>query len=219
MPGLTRLLQERGTSYKVIIADDCSADGDDIRALASAMHCTYARNEKNRGKGYSVRKGFEQAAGDYFIFMDGDFPFELSVVDRLMDSLESGDADMVIGDRTLAASSFPADLSLMRKVGSHFVSALAGRYMTPGYYDTQCGIKGFRMEAAAAVLGQLTQDRFCFDIELLFLATRKRFRIKTIPVAVKRQRGSTVRVVRDGLDVLKAIAVIYFNKMTGKYTL
>jgi len=212
-------VQAAGHPYKVIIVDDCSADGAAIGELAAKYHCTYIRNEKNRGKGYSVRKGFEHAEGDYFVFMDGDFPFDLSVLLVLMAALESGDADMVIGDRTLAASSFPADLPWMRKIGSNVISSLAGRYITPGHYDTQCGIKGFRRESAAAVFGQLTQDRFCFDIELLFLATRKQFVIKAIPVTVKRQQGSTVRVLRDGLDVLKAIFVIYYNKISGKYTI
>lgn len=214
-----QVMDSTGYRYKIIIVDDCSAQGAAIEQLAGASHCVYIRNEKNRGKGYSVRRGFENAEGDYFVFMDGDFPFDLSVIPVLMQALESGDADMVIGDRTLASSSFPTDLPWMRKIGSHFISALAGRYITPGHYDTQCGIKGFRRESAAAVFGQLTQDRFCFDIELLFLATRKRFRIKAIPVTVKRQQGSTVRVLRDGLDVVKAIAAIYFNKMSGKYTI
>ena len=219
LPRFIQLMHAAGYAYKVIIVDDCSANGAAIGKLAAEFHCTYIRNEKNRGKGYSVRKGFENAEGDYFVFMDGDFPFDMSVIAVLMQALKSGDADMVIGDRTLASSSFPADLPLMRKMGSHFISALAGRYITPGHYDTQCGIKGFRRESAAAVFGQLTQDRFCFDIELLFLATRKRFRIKAIPVTVKKQQGSTVRVVKDGLDVLKAIFVIYYNKISGNYTI
>jgi len=219
LPPFIQAMDNAGYRYKVVIVDDCSANGTVIAALATAFHCAYIRNAKNRGKGYSVRKGFENAEADYFVFMDGDFPFDLSVIKLLMTTLESGNADMVIGDRTLPSSSFPTDLPWMRRIGSNVVSALAGRYITPGHYDTQCGIKGFRMESAKAVFGQLTQDRFCFDIELLFLATRKKFRIKAIPVTVRKQQRSTVRVVKDGLDVLKAIFVIYFNKISGRYKL
>ena len=218
LPVFTALLRTRGDAYKLIIVDDGSVNGADIRALSAKYGCDYIRNEKNRGKGYSVKRGFESAAGDYFIFMDGDFPFDLSVVGRMIDGLQLAGTDMVIGDRTLPASTFPLDLPRLRKTGSAFLSTLLGRFITPGYYDTQCGIKGFTKASAAAVFGQLRQQRFCFDVEILFIAIRKKLTIRTIPVSVRKQEGTTVRILYDGMDMIKGILVIYFNKLTGRYS-
>ena len=218
LPVFTGLLNTRGDAYKVIIVDDGSVNGAAIAALSAEYACSYIRNERNQGKGYSVKKGFECTEGDYFIFMDGDFPFDLSVVDRVIDNLQMAGTDIVIGDRTLPGSSFPSDLPRLRKTGSAFLSALLGGFVTPGHYDTQCGIKGFTKASAAAVVGQLKQQRFCFDVEILFIATRKKLAIRTIPVTVKSQEGSTVRIVHDGIDMIKGILEIYFNKLAGRYS-
>ncbi|MBS1563544.1 MAG: glycosyltransferase [Bacteroidetes bacterium] len=219
LPGFCALLKECGYHYKVIVVDDGSDRGADIEKLITANNGVYIRNPANRGKGYSVRRGFGAAEGEYFVFMDGDFPFGEASVKDLLGELVHSQADMVIGDRTLDKSSFPDDLPWLRRLGSRLISGLAGHYITPGHYDTQCGLKGFSMDCAKAIFPQLTQDRFCFDIELLFIATRRHYRIGRVPVVVRKQPGSTVRAVRDGLDVLRALCVIYFNKITGKYKL
>jgi len=218
LPAFTGLLHARGEACKVIVVDDGSANGAAIEALSAQYGCSYIRNEMNRGKGYSVKKGFESAGGDYYIFMDGDFPFDLSVVVQVIDSLRTAGTDLVIGDRTLPASSFPSDLPRLRKTGSAFLSALLGRFVTPGHFDTQCGIKGFTKRSATAVFGQLRQQRFCFDVEILFIAIRRKLTIRTIPVTVKKQEGSTVRIVHDGIDMIKGILEIYCNKLAGRYS-
>src|SRR4051812_17895476 len=100
LPDLLACLKEGGWKYRIIIVDDGSADGAAIQSLAAGYGCTYIRNPKNRGKGFAIRNGFRQADGDYFVFMDGDFPFATASVAKLLAELTHSGAEMVIGDRT-----------------------------------------------------------------------------------------------------------------------
>ena len=177
----------------------------------------YLYNEKNSGKGYSVKKGCMVANGEWVVFMDGDFPFDFVVIEKMIPDFLNENIDMIIGDRTQKDSSYPSDLPLMRKMGSRVLSAIAGRFFTGNFFDTQCGIKAFRKPVAADLFGQLTQNRFSFDLEILFLATRKKLKITRVAVLVRHQSNSTVRIFKDGLGMGMALVVIYFNKISGYY--
>ena len=216
-PYFSNWLQIRGISFEIIIIDDHSDDRQDISNLVDAPGITYLYNEKNFGKGYSVKKGFMTAKGSWLVFMDGDFPFDLTVIDKIENIAKAGDADMIIGDRTQKDSSYPVDLSFLRKQGSRVLSAVASRFFTADIYDTQCGIKGFRKSVATDLFGQLTQNRFSFDLEILFLATRKKLRIERVPVTVRQQKSSSVRILRDGFITIASLFSIYLNRISGKY--
>ncbi len=152
LPSFIRVMEELGHRYEVIVVDDCSREGAPFRLMAEKFGCIYLRNERNRGKGYSVRRGFARAVGEIQVFMDGDFPFELEVVKRVIDAFGDGEADsrggadgageadgggkekvdLVIGDRTLGASVYPKKMPVMRKIGSKILSFFAGNFFYAG---------------------------------------------------------------------------------------
>ncbi len=70
--------------------------------------------------------------------------------------------------------------------------------------DSQCGIKGFRAEAAKAIFNRITLNRFSFDVELLFIATHNHFSVGRIPVHVFEQNGSSVQIFKDGLRMMRS---------------
>src|SRR5664279_1977574 len=77
LPMLKDHLDKLGIPYEIILVDDHSENSQKFKELAIKYHCLYLVNDRNSGKGYSVRKGFEKAIGSILIFMDGDFPFDL----------------------------------------------------------------------------------------------------------------------------------------------
>jgi dolichyl-phosphate beta-glucosyltransferase len=164
-----------------------------------------------------VRRGFARARGEIQLFMDGDFPFELTVIERMIVIFREAELDMVIGDRTLAASVYPKELPVMRKIGSNILSMFAGHVFTPGYFDTQCGVKGFRKAAAGELFPYMVIDGFSFDMEILYVALKRKYRIGRVPVEAKEQEASHVRVGRHGLEMLANLFRISFNQVRGKY--
>ena len=179
-------------------------------------HCKLLVNDKNQGKGYAVKRGMEQATGDEIIFMDGDFPFDLSVVETAVATLSKPGVDMIIGDRTLAGSSF-AEVPFIRAAGSRIISFIVGRFITPGYYDTQCGIKGFKNAVARGIFSRLTVTGFSFDVEVVFIALQKKYNIEKIPVKVEKQLSSNVKVVFHGFEMLWNFFRIKIHAAKGGY--
>src|SRR5664279_2552209 len=86
LPLLTQRLGALDLPFKIRLVDDHSVNPRQFQNLAETHHCLYLANEKNSGKGFSVRRGFAQANGSILIFMDGDFHFDLEVIDRITEA-------------------------------------------------------------------------------------------------------------------------------------
>ncbi len=216
-PLFCAFLKKNVPNTEIIVVDDHSDSGKIFSDSCASYGAKYLRNDKNYGKGYSVKKGFELATGDWLLFMDGDFPFDFSVINAIVDTIQTKNPGMVIGDRTRPGSSYSSKLPLIRKAGSKVLSALSNMYFAKGFTDTQCGIKAFRKNIAKDIFGQLTQHRFSFDLEVLFLATSKKLQIERVPVQVREQHSSTVRMFRDSAFTTYSLLCIFFNKITGRY--
>lgn len=217
LPVFVEVVKGLGYPFELVVIDDGSLDGAEVRRAAEAFGCVYVRNERNRGKGYAVKRGMGLAKGELLIFMDGDFPFQPDVAGRMIRVLEQGGYEMAIGDRTLEDSRYAKDIPFMRKAGSTVLSFIAGHFFTPGFYDTQCGIKGFRREAAMRIFGVMTLSGFSFDIELLHIALKNGFSIARVPVETKKQLSSNVRILIHGTGMLGALLKITFNDLFGRY--
>jgi dolichyl-phosphate beta-glucosyltransferase len=87
-----------------------------------------------------------------------------------------------------------------------------------GITDTQCGFKLFRQPVAADLFGVSSIDGYGFDLELLYVAQQRGYRIAEIPVNWSHQPGSKFRIVRDGIAMLRELAVIRRNRTKGYYT-
>jgi len=88
-----------------------------------------------------------------------------------------------------------------------------------GIADTQCGFKLFRRIVAQELFAYASIDGFGFDLELLYLAQQRGYRIAEVPVNWSDKPGSKVRVLRDGLAMLRELAVIRRNDQRGRYRL
>jgi dolichyl-phosphate beta-glucosyltransferase len=123
----------------------------------------------------------------------------------------------VIGDRTIPESVYAHDIPVMRKLGSRILSFFAGNYFTPGYYDTQCGIKGFRASVAERIFSVATVNGFSFDMEILFIALKRKHVIARVPVEAKKQATSNVKIWVHGIGMLADLVRIARNSARGKY--
>ena len=192
--------------YEVLIVDDGSADG--TARLVQECGDPHVRLEgytPNRGKGRAVRTGMLAARGDVILCTDADLAYGADVFAAMVERFRAGDADLVIGSRRISGEGYK-NYPPLRILASRCFGLLS--YAVSGLpYDTQCGIKGYRREAARAIFSRCATDGFSFDFEVLTRADKLGLKVEQIPVSVINFRASKVNVVRDSarmfLDVFR----------------
>jgi dolichyl-phosphate beta-glucosyltransferase len=207
---------ELGT-YEIIVVDDGSRDAT-VQVL-NGQAAKVIRLDTNRGKGAAVRTGMLAARGEYRFFVDGDLPYDLRALSVMLRYLDFKEFDVVIGTRSIRQADPYIRRTAMRKFASALFTALVSRLVVTGVRDTQCGLKGFRAKAAEYLFAQSRINRFAFDVEILYLAYKNDLDIKRVPVELLREDVSTVRVIRDGLQMLGSVVAIPLRYYTGRYTM
>jgi dolichyl-phosphate beta-glucosyltransferase len=178
-------LQQRSWQYELLPVDDGSRDATVERIAEVAREFPQVRcvlNGQNRGKGYSIRHGLEEAQGNFIGFMDADYKTDIAALDHAMELLESG-ACGVIGDRTLGKSEIARERKRYREMGSIvFRRGLQMLMGLRGYDDTQCGFKFFRAEVMRDLFSRQKVEGYMFDVEILLLAGKLGYALERIPV-------------------------------------
>ena len=218
---ITDYCERRRRSYEVLVVDDGSTDETSfIVERLARIHPTVhlLRLPSCRGKGAAVRYGMQSAVGCVQLFADADGATPIEELPRLEKALADG-ADMAIGSRALAARlpDFIVHARVYRSVLGSLFNAAVRQGGIKGISDTQCGFKLFRRIVAQELFGYASIDGFGFDLELLYLAQQRGYRIAEVPVNWSDQPGSKVRVLRDGLAMLRELAVIRRNYLRGRY--
>ncbi len=192
----------------VVIDGGPKAAADEARAAAGARsNVRILENDVNRGKGYSVRRGFSEARGDRRVFIDADLSLPIEGLEGMMARFDAG-AEVVIASRTAPGSRVegapPAGRDLMSRLFNLAVQSIA----LPGLSDTQCGFKGFTAKAATTIFAAAESDRFGFDVEALYLARKHGFTIAELPVVCRYHGGSSVNRVSDGVRMFADVLAI-----------
>ena len=204
---------------EIIVVNDGSTDNtaDLVREIAEdAPEVRLIENPGNRGKGYSVRSGVLQALGDVVMFTDSDLSAPIEEADRLFAAIAGG-ADIAIGSRWLESGRQTHRQPLYRQFFGRCFNAVCRMVMRLPFADTQCGFKAFTRAAAQTVFQLQTIQRWGFDPEILFIAIKRGFCIKEVPVSWAHDERSRMSYLRDGLQMLKELATIRWNALTGHY--
>lgn len=197
-------LAELTEDYEVILVDDGSTDN--MTGLVLTCRDPHVRLESyspNRGKGRAVRTGMLAARGDVILCTDADLAYGVDVFGTILDRFAASGADLVIGSRRLNGEGYGSYPPLRVFMSKCF--ALLSHKLSGLTYDTQCGIKGYRREAAQAIFSQCFIDGFSFDFEVLMRADRLGLTVAEIPVSVVNFRESKIRVVRDSLRMFRDV--------------
>jgi dolichyl-phosphate beta-glucosyltransferase len=218
---ITSYMQGRGQPYEVLVVDDGSTDATSsvVETLASsAPEIQLLRAPLRRGKGAAVRRGMQAAVGHLQLFADADGATPIQELARLEQAVASG-ADLAIGSRTLASRlpDYAVQARLYRTILGNLFNSVVQQSGLKGITDTQCGFKLFRQAVAADLFGVSKVNGYGFDLELLYVAQQRGYRIAEIPVNWSDQPGSKVRILRDGLAMLRELAVIRRNGAKGYY--
>jgi dolichyl-phosphate beta-glucosyltransferase len=161
-------------------------------------------NEQNRGKGYSVRRGALEAAGEVVLFSDADLSTPIEEVEKLERALRDG-ADVAIGSRALAESDIQIRQPFYRERMGKVFNLLVRLLVFPGISDTQCGFKAFTREATREIFSRQTLPGFAFDVEILYIARLLRCRVKEVPVIWRDSPQTKVGALRDSFRMFRDI--------------
>ncbi len=192
----------------VVIDGGSPLAADEARAAVLGRgNVRVLENGVNRGKGFSVRRGFAEATGERLVFIDADLSLPVEGLEPMMARFDAG-ADVVIASRTAPGAreigAPPALRNIMSRVFNLVVQAIA----LPGLKDTQCGFKGFRAEAARRIFERQQSDRFGFDVEALFLARKFGYRVEELPVVCTYHEGSSVNRVGDVVNMVADVCAV-----------
>ena len=186
---LADYLRAFGRAHEILVVDDGSSDATAERARAAGA--TVLRNDKNRGKGHAVRRGMLEARGQRRLMTDADLSTPIEELKRFLETMDRG-FDVVIGSRALPGANIevhqPWFRENMGRLYNLFVRALA----VPGLRDTQCGFKLWTAAAARDAFAPARLDGFSFDVEALYLARKRGYRIAEVPVTWRNDAATRV---------------------------
>jgi dolichyl-phosphate beta-glucosyltransferase len=214
---VARFVISRPYSIEVIVVDNNSCDRTCEVTLAyrEQIKSLTLIQQTIQGKGAAVRKGLATARGEYVFIADADLSMPIGEIDKFL-LPEVGDYDIAIGSREAVGArryGEPQYRHMMGRVFNFFVGILA----VPGFSDTQCGFKCFRREAAQDLIRLQMIDGFAFDVELLFIARRRNYRIVEIPINWYYDSQSSVNPLRHTVTMFLELLWIRMNARQGFY--
>jgi dolichyl-phosphate beta-glucosyltransferase len=217
LPQVINFVEAQTYASEVIIVNNNSSD--DTRRIAdqfAAQHaCLRVLDERRQGKGAAVRTGMLAATGEFLFMADADLSMPIGEVSKFLPpQLENYDVAMASREVEGAVRyDEPAYRHLMGRVFNLVVKLLA----VPGFQDTQCGFKCFRRQAALDVLAFQSIDGWAFDVELLFIAQKRSYRIVEVPIDWYYRANSRISPIRDALDMFREVVRIRLNGLRGYY--
>jgi dolichyl-phosphate beta-glucosyltransferase len=205
--------------YEILVIDDGSTDDTAARVRSFAREHTrirVQRNDVNRGRGYSHRQGVRESSGEIILFTDADLSTPIQSLEHFLVVLDKG-ADIVIGSRRVPGACIEVRQPWYRACMGTVFQQMVRTIVISGFRDTQCGFKLIRGRAAKDLFRLGRIDRFCFDVEMLFLAGRSGLVVREVPVTWRNSPHSQVNILGDSLNMFLDLFRIRWYRLTGVY--
>jgi len=199
------VMDSLGLPYEVIVVDDGSTD--DTRRVASQYKVTVLCNQKNRGKGFAVRKGLQYAQGDIIVTMDSDGAHSPKEIPQLVSPLFNG-VDMVAGSRFLGSGK--ESTARLNRLGNILFNVTIMALSRKPITDSQTGFRAFKRKVVENL--ELESLGFEIDTEITVKGLKNGFVFQELPICCMRRKYdvSKIRVLADGSKILRTIVKAKF---------
>ncbi len=209
-------LQTKSYTAEVLVVENGSSDSTYELAtkLIEKYPTLHVLRNKKAGKGAAVQRGMLEAKGEYRIFCDADLSMPIEEVRRFIPPLLN--EDIVIASREVEGAvryNEPHHRHLIGRIFNFLIRLLA----LPEIHDTQCGFKGFRAEVAEDLFQQQSIEGWAFDVETLYVAKMRGYKIVELPIPWYYNDESKVNVLRDSFRMFLDLFKIRRNARQGLY--
>ena len=207
LPHVVPAILSQDPRLNILVVDDNSPDGtgslaDRLSEIEPRVHVLHRTNKEGLGKAYIA--GFRWAlARDYEIIfeMDADFSHDPDRIGDFLRAIE--EADLVLGSRYakgVNVINWPISRLLLSLFANLYARVVTGLPLT----DSTGGFKAFRRQVLEAIdLDKVRSNGYAFQIEMSFIAWKKGFRLKEIPIVftdrMEGQSKMNKRIVREAI--------------------
>jgi dolichyl-phosphate beta-glucosyltransferase len=214
---INAFLETQPYEAEVIVVENGSRDRTVEVAEEFAREHPYVRVIKAavRGKGLAVKVGMQAAKGEYRFICDADLSMPIEEITRFLPPHVDG-YDVIIATRegkNARRVGEPEYRHLIGRINNLIIKLTAIR----GFEDTQCGFKMFSRQAAEDLFDVQQMTGIGFDVELLFIAKRRGYKILEVPITWYFDPDSRMRMVGDSMHILVEIWQIRRNWLQGVY--
>ena len=201
---------QKDYNKEIIIVDDGSTDGT-LEILKNKLfkhvdHIIY--NERNYGKGYSIRKGIQFASGDVLIIQDADLEYDPSDYFKLIEPIRAGYADVVYGSRFIGTDQKRV-LNYWHSLGNYWLTLLSNMLTNINLTDMEVCYKAFKSECIKKI--ELQENRFGFEPEITAKIAKRKLRIYEVGIKYFGRTYKEGKKInwKDGISAIRCI--IYYN--------
>lgn len=194
------VMDSQDLPYEIIVVDDGSTDK--TGRIASQYKTTLLTNQTNKGKGYSLRRGFDQSAGEIIVTIDSDGEHQPKEIPDLIKPVLDG-VDVVGGSRFMGKSRHFT--TRLNSIGNHLfnlaILLLTGTMVT----DSQSGFRAIKKRVLSGL--SLESNGFEIETEIILKSILKGFAFKEKPITCQRREysASKIKISQDGIKILKTI--------------
>ena len=210
-------LDQQPYTAEVLIVENGSNDRtyEIAEKFAVQRKRLYLYKEEQRGKGNAVRRGMLEAKGEYRFLCDADLSMPIEEVNKFLPP-QLNDFDIAIGSREAPGAVRYNEPSYRHLSGRAF-NGLINLLLLPDLQDTQCGFKCFHANVVNKIYSCQTLTGWSFDVEILFIARRKGYRIHEVPINWYFNADSKVSVLKDSWKMFQDLLIIRRNARRGLY--
>ncbi len=218
LTSIATFLQEQPYEAEILVVENGSEDNTTgiVQEFMERYPFIRLLTVETRGKGLAVKQGMLAAYGDYRFMCDADLSMRIEELANFIPLAKDDGYDIVIGSREAPGAqriNEPEYRHLMGRVNNWIIKLMALR----GFDDTQCGFKLFSRRAAEDLFAVQRTNGIGFDVELLFIAKRRGYKIYELPVMWYFDPESKMNLIDDTLAMLGEIWAIRQNWRKGLY--
>ena len=207
---INRIIDQKEIDKEIIVIDDFSSD-QTRKILKEKFEDKIDKlilNERNFGKGYSIREGIKNAGGDCILIQDADLEYDPNDYKRLIKPIEKGVADVVYGSRFIGSEE-KRILYFWHMIGNKFLTILSNMFTNLNLSDMEVGYKVFRSEVLKKI--DLEENRFGFEPEVTAKISKMNLRIYEIGINYYGRKYSEGKKItwRDGFSAIRCI--LFYN--------